>query len=84
MVKTKLDTMCRTRKQQSDLVPTNKLINFGIKLLNYKGTEKGDIMIGGWHIKNCHGNKCFKNGMLPQQVKQIEMNLRIVKLSKIK
>ena len=41
-------------------------------------------MIGGCHTKKfCHGNKCLKNGMLLHEVKKIEMNLRIAKLSKI-
>ena len=40
MVKTKLDTMWRTQKQLGDLVPTKKLINFRLNLLNNKGLKE--------------------------------------------
>ena len=39
MVKTKLDTMCRTQKQWGNLVPSKRL-NFRINLLNYKELKK--------------------------------------------
>ena len=64
-------------------MPTKRLIDFQINLLNNKGLKKGEKIIGGCHIIEVCLMAIDVSKMACFYV-LLDVNLRIVKLSKIK